>query len=529
MESKIKSVNQNTNSNSKDLSLSAFDGLLEYKETEDALYSSALIKANSGEFSKSFYYYEKLLKLNPTHKQALYDLGAIHSFLGNFENSINYGLKLANIDPTYKGILIHIANTYSNLGYHKDAMNFYKRELEQNPINLTAWSDFFLSLNYINLPIDERISLRNKFTEILKISNNHHSYSNTKIKIGYLSSDFRNHAVAYFIKGLITKHDKTKFDIYYYSISPIKDEITDVFIESGEFKDCHNLSVNQIIDVIQQDNIDILIDLNGFTQSNKIEVFLEKPSPIQITWLGFLNSMGIPTIEYKISDDNLIDFEFEDYYSEKIIKLKNSLVYDPPKSYPPLSNLPFEYNNYITFGYFNNLRKLNTEVLDSWINIFNGNENCKLLLIKSKFNHLNNNIITYLNERGFHNIEFKDESNLYDLMKCISLVDIALDAFPHSGGATTAHTLWMGVPVLTIQGNLEFERISSSISRTLGLDSFVCKNVDEYIQRGRNISEENLKDIRFDLRGKFPKYSDTIQDLEKKLITIYNSSKSSLS
>lgn len=529
MESIIKFINQNTNSNNQDLALSAFEELLEFKESENVLYSCALLTANSGDFNKSFYYYEKLLKHNPTHKQALYDLGAINSFLGNSEDSINYGIQLANIDPTYKDILVHLANTYSNLGHHREALNFYKRELEQNPNNLTAWSDFFLSLNYIDLSIDERIYLRNKFSQTLKVSKNQYSFNNKKIKIGYVSSDFRNHAVAYFIKGLITKHDKSKFDIYFYSTSSIKDDITNIFIESGEFKDCFNLSSNEIIDLIQNDNIDILIDLNGFTQSNKIEVFLEKPSLIQITWLGFLNSMGIPAIEYKISDNNLIDHEFEKYYSEKIIKLKNSLVYDPPLSYPSVSNPPFTYNNYITFGYFNNLRKLNSDVLDSWIKIFNGNQNCKLLLTRSKFNHLNDNIIRYLNERGFYNIELKDESNLYDLMKYISLVDIALDAFPHSGGATTAHTLWMGVPVLTIEGNLEFERISSSISKTIGLDSFVCKNVDEYVQRGTTISVDYLKEIRFSLRNKFPKYNETIQDLENNLISIYNSSISSLS
>jgi predicted O-linked N-acetylglucosamine transferase (SPINDLY family) len=164
---------------------------------------------------------------------------------------------------------------------------------------------------------------------------------------------------------------------------------------------------------------------------------------------------------------------------------------------------------------------LNKDVLDAWSIIFKSHKNCKLLIIKSKYNKLNNIITTYLNSKGFYNIEFRDESSLYDLMKIISLVDIALDPFPHTGGATTAHSLWMGVPVLTIQGKLEFERISSSILRNLQLDSFICENTEEYIQKGMSLRIEELKEIRLNIRSKFPDSNDAIKDLESKLVSLY--------
>jgi predicted O-linked N-acetylglucosamine transferase (SPINDLY family) len=507
--------------NTKDSPVYSSKEVLQNKENETILYSNALEAANSLNFENAFYYYKKLLEINPYHKQTFFDLGAINSFLGNVEESIKYAKLLIEIDHSYNNITIHLANTYSNLGYHNESINLFKEELNRNPHNLTAWSDFFLSLNYIELSLQDRIHFRNEFSKLLKTPTNYSGFNNQKIKIGYVSSDFRNHAVAYFIKGLITKHNNSKFDIYYYHLSPIQDEITNSFIKSGRFKECSNLSNDEILQEIRKDEIDILIDLNGFTQSNRLEVFLEKPACIQITWLGFLNSLGIPSIEYKISDSNLIENSFEDYYSEKIIKLDNSLVYDPPESYPPISNLPFTYNGFITFGYFNNLKKLNKDVLDAWSIIFKSHKNCKLLIIKSKYNKLNNIITTYLNSKGFYNIEFRDESSLYDLMKIISLVDIALDPFPHTGGATTAHSLWMGVPVLTIQGKLEFERISSSILRNLQLDSFICENTEEYIQKGMSLRIEELKEIRLNIRSKFPDSNDAIKDLESKLVSLY--------
>lgn len=516
-------IHNSITSENQESALSALEELSEIKESDDIFYSCGLINANLGNFPKSFYYYNKVLELNPTHKQALYDLGALNSFIGDWDSSIIYGEKLISIDPAYNNILVHVANTYSYLGNYDKSINYFQKILDNDPYNLLAWSDLFLSLNYINVELHERIMLRDKFNLLLSsFSNNQISIKRKqKIKIGYVSSDFRNHAVSYFIKGLITKHNKDKFDVYFYSISPIQDDITEIFKSKGSFIDCSKIETDSLIQVIKNDDIDILIDLNGFTQSNRLEVFLNNAAPIQITWLGFLNSLGIPSIKYKISDKNLIESEYESYYSEDIIKLENSLVYDPPSEYPDITELPYDNNGYMTFGYFNNLRKLNNNVLDVWIEIFKHHSNCKLIMIKSKYNKSNDDIVSYLNSHGFFNIELKDESSLYTFMENMNEVDIALDPFPHSGGATTAHCLWMGVPVLTIEGKLEFERISSSISKVVGLNNFICKDEQDYVKKGSSIDFERLKYIRYDLRNRFPKAENVIQELESKLLDIY--------
>ena len=525
MKSILEFIQSSITSDNQESALSALEELSQIKESDDLFYSCGLISANLGNFQKSFYYYNKVLELNPSHKQSLFDLGALNFYTGDWDHSIKFGEELISLDPTYNNILIHVANTYSYLGNYDTSINYFKKALDYNPYNLTAWSDLFLSLNYINIDLDERISLRNKFALLLSNSANNqiHIKRNHKIKIGYVSSDFRNHAVSYFIKGLITKHNKEKFDVYFYSLSPIQDDITEVFKNNGNFLDCSKTNTESLVQIIKDNDIDILIDLNGFTQSNRLEVFLNNAAPIQITWLGFLNSLGIPSIKYKISDKNLIESEYESYYSEDIIKLQNSLVYDPPSKYPNITEIPYDKNGFITFGYFNNIRKLNTHVLDIWIEIFKNHNDCKLIMIKSKHSKSNEHFVSYLNSHGFFNIEFKDESSLYTLMENINEVDIALDAFPHSGGATTAHCLWMGVPVLTIEGKLEFERISSSISKVVGLDNFICKDEQDYIQRGSLVDIDQLRYIRSDLRNRFPNAETVIQELESKLSDIYES------
>ena len=517
MNSALQFINNNITPNNQKLALSALEELLQFKESDDLYYSCGLISANLNEFNNSLYYFNKALELNPYHKQSLFDLGAISSHLGNWDNSIMYGDRLIDLDPSYNNILIHVANTYSYVGNHNISIEYFKKAIDINPYNLTAWSDLFLSLNYVDINIEDRISLRNKFSSLFSSLIKNESpqlQKRNKYKVAYISSDFRNHAVSYFLKGLITKHNKEKFDIYFYSCSNIEDDITEQFKNSGNFINCYNMSTEDVVQRIKNDEIDILIDLNGFTQSNRLELFLYNCAPIQVSWLGFLNSLGIPSIKYKISDENLIDNETEGYYYENIIKLKNSLIYDPPSIYPEITPLPYTKNQFITFGYFNNLRKLNVNVLDTWVEIFKNNPNCKLIIIKSSFDKLNQNLVSYFNSKDFFNIELRDESTLYDLMHNISEVDIALDPFPHSGGATTAHCLWMGVPVLTIDGKIEFERISSSISKSLGLDIFIAKDKDQYMKKGIHLDMNELENIRCNLRSRFPKAESVIHELE---------------
>lgn len=197
-------------------------------------------------------------------------------------------------------------------------------------------------------------------------------------------------------------------------------------------------------------------------------------------------------------------------------------MYDPPNNCPHISPSPYEINGYFTFGFFNNFRKLNDDVLDTWVSIMLSHKNCKFVVMKSDFQEQIEYVISYLNQRGFDNIEVLNNVDIREFMECIGYVDVCLDPFYHVGGVTTAHSLWMGVPILTLEGNLESERISSALLKNVGLDSFIAKSKDEYILKGIEIPIHKLKDIRNNIRHMFPKREDVLNELEMAFTTIYN-------
>jgi protein O-GlcNAc transferase len=491
--------------------------LLKESQSNDLLYYAGLLSANVGLFDESIYYYSTLLQSDPQHKQALFDIGAISFHIGKWDESIHYGNTLIEIDNTYNDILIHVANSYSYLGKYKEASELFAKSLNINP-SIKTWSDYFLSLNYINLDSGIREYIRNKFMGSIPNYPIPNINPKNKIRIGYVSSDFRNHAVSYFYKGLITKHNSNRFEVYYYYTRPFgEDDITEIYKSSGIFKTIGNS--DNLYEIIKNDDIDILIDLNGFTGGNSLDVFIQNPSPIQMTWLGFLNTLSIPSIKYKISDKNLIPSHNQSKYSEQILMLDNSLYYHPPTDSPKISESPYSKNGWITFGYFNSLRKVNDEVLEAWGDILLSHNNSKFIIVGSKYEPLNIKISNYMYKRGFYNLEFKEECSMYDFMKIISETDIALDPFPHVGGATTGHTLWMGVPILTLRGEMEFERISSSLLTILGLDEFVANSKEDYIKIGKEIQIQKIIEFRKSMRERFPE--PNINELEDFYINIY--------
>lgn len=520
----LKQLAQYSLTQSRELQSQVLNAMRDFSEEDfdsDIFYLMGLLSANIGEFESSFYYYSRCLDKNPTYKNALFDLGAIHFNLGYWNEGIMYGEQVYRLDKDFKNITQHLANSYSQIGKHDEANHYYRESIELNPNNIQVWADYFLSLNYCNIPIESRIELQNEYkrqgfqnNEFPKI------VRKSKIRIGYVSSDFRNHAVSYFYKGLITHHNQEVFDVYFYSTSDINDDITQKFQESGTFKCITNSEL--LYNTIILDDIDILIDLNGYTRGHSLDVFINNPSPIQITWLGFLNSLSLSSLPYKLTDRNLIDDSIKDYYTEELLLLNNCLFYDPPQNCPNISPLPYLKNGYLTFGFFNNFRKVNDDVLYAWSKILLSHKDCKFIMISSDFKHQNEYVIDYLNNQGFTNIEMVKQGDIIQFMELFNQVDVSLDPFHHVGGVTTAHSLWMGVPVLTLQGSLESERISSALLKNVGLDYHVSFNQEEYIQKGIDLDSNTLIEIRRHLRDRFPKRDSILKELENTYIGLYH-------
>jgi len=324
---------------------------------------------------------------------------------------------------------------------------------------------------------------------------------NSKIKIGFISSDFRgNHSITYFLEKTLEFVDKDKIQLISFSnVEKNKIDLTTTKFEKlfDKFYDTHELNIEQLASFINSKKIDILIDLMGFTGESRIELFNSRISRIQIVWLGYCNTVGLDCVDYLISDENLIFKSEEKYYAEKIIKLKDIWSchsgIDIERKY---NQLPAKKNKYITFGSFNNFFKISESNIDTWSNILKSVKNSKLILKSSLKNLIDYDLKNKFSDKGvLDSIIFlnrtegiKDHFNLY------KEIDLSLDTFPYNGVTTSFESLWMNVPVLSLKGHNFNSRCGESINVNAGLNHFVAKNPKEYVQKAILYSE-NLEKL----------------------------------
>tara|TARA_B100000579_G_C22840308_1_gene861062 strand:+ start:171 stop:1865 length:1695 start_codon:yes stop_codon:yes gene_type:complete len=322
---------------------------------------------------------------------------------------------------------------------------------------------------------------------------------NKKIKIGFISGNLcNNHSVTYFLKNTFKYMDKSKFEIYIFSFGNKKSsKIIEDINNNIDFNfDITNLDNQKVIDLIQSKKINILFDLMGVTDADRIEIFNNRVCPIQISWLGYCNTIGFDTIDYILADKNLIKEDEKKYYSEKILELP--YIWNVHSGFDFERNnveSPFIQNGYITFGSFGNFRKISDDVIDVWTDILSNIENSKLLL-KSSEDYENTILINKFKKIGLENrITIYDRSkfsNLKDHLNLYKKLDIALDTFPYNGVTTTFEALWMGVPVIGIKGFNFNSRCGESILKNANLSSFIASDKQNYLDKAVHFSK-NIK------------------------------------
>ena len=360
---------------------------------------------------------------------------------------------------------------------------------------------------------------------------------NKKIKIGFISKDFKaNHSLTYFLKSFLLYFDKNKFETYGITLTDdnfIKDSSLELKNNFENWLNLSKLNNQEIINVLQNHKIEILVDLLGLFHADRIEIFNSRISPLQVSWLGYPNTVGFSNIDYLISDKNLIKDGEEKFYSEKILKL--SEIWNCHSGFEfdrKLLETPVKLNKYITFGSFNNFLKISNEVLEVWSEILKKTKNSKLIL-KSSLN-VNNNIIYEKFEKfGVHNsIKIYESSNFKDIKDHINLykkIDIALDTFPYNGVTTTFEALWSGVPVISMKGYNMNSRCGESILKNGKIDSLISENKKDYITKALYYSKniDKLEELRLKIFNNIlnsPLFNSKKFSIEyqNKLLSVYN-------
>lgn len=321
--------------------------------------------------------------------------------------------------------------------------------------------------------------------------------SGRKLRIGYVSGDFRAHSVAYFFEPLLEQLDRDRFEVACYYSNVRSDAVTrrirsraDVWVE------CMGQSDDALAERIHSDCVDILVDLSGHTGNNRLPAFALKPAPVQMTWLGYSDTTGLTRMDYRISDHFVSPpGRFEQWHSEALLRLPHAfLCYAPPHDAPEVSPPPSQASGHVTFGCFNFLGKVSDEILLAWAEILRRSPHASLLLKNKSLGDAatRSALQTRVARCGIamdRLILQAYEPDVRSHLEHYGRVDIALDSFPYSGGTTTCEALWMGVPVVSLAGNSYVSRMGLSLLTNSGRPEWSADSLAGYVDVALSLAE----------------------------------------
>jgi len=312
-----------------------------------------------------------------------------------------------------------------------------------------------------------------------------------RLKVAYISADFNAHPVGAFMNQIIRSHDRQRFEIYCYAYLERNDAITENFRNQAEhFIDITAMRFDEVAKRIHADGIHLLIDLGGHTTNSRLAVLAYKPAPVQLTYLGYPNTTGLPTVDYRITD-HFAESPEGTRYVEKLLQMPQSfLCYGTGLAQQPSDAAPVTKNGHITFASLNHLRKLTPETIRTWSRILNRVPDSRLLMkaraVESGSSLILENVLAEFERHGIkrERIEFLPFTDSHKAhMLQYNEIDVALDSFPYNGTTTTCDALIMGVPVVTLAGAPHAQRVSCSILKNIGFEETITHSADEYVEK----------------------------------------------
>ncbi len=438
--------------------------------------------------------YKKAILLNIEGFNATHNnLGNIYLTLKNYDLANKYFIQALELNGDKSLIYNNLGILYSDIGEVEKSVYYFEKAISLNKNNNYIYSRFLATSLYIDNNDDYRknsLAYGNNFSLNNKTQNKF-SPSNTEIiNVGFLSSNFRQHPVGYYLLDLLPLLKSKELNCFFYSNLDEEDSYTQKLKSNFyNWNNISNLDDRQVSDIIKRDNINILIDMSGHTGDNRLPVMIYKSAPIQISWADYLASTGLKEIDYIIGDPFVTPDSISNQFIEKIWRLKNiwcclstsDIINLKPSDTPALNS------SFITFGSFNNLNKVNHKVIETWSSILKQVPNSKLYLKSHQFRegvHINR--ITDLFKKfnvSKDRLILERDSVREESLKCYNKVDIALDTFPYNGGTTSFELSWMCVPLLTLKGNTFISKCGESINNNINMESWICDNYDDYIKK----------------------------------------------
>lgn len=456
-----------------------------------ALTNLGLAQRLTGHSAAAEALYRKALALDPRNATARVGLGntllARHAFgeaAALLEETVALGLDPANAATS-------LGNALMRLGRPGDAIAAYRKALAAEPASGVAQSNLLHALHFDpSVSPAELADAHRRWGEQVLVAAPKRARSRAPhhpLRVGYVSADFRRHPVAFLFEPVLAAHDVDRFRIYCYSATEEADEFTARLRERCAWRDIAGLSDEQVCALVQSDEIDVLVDLSGHTAGNRLGVFAHAPAPVQLSWLGYFDTTGLPTMDYLVSDAYSTPPQSQPLFVEKLWCLPEvRFCYLAPDYAPPPAAAPCLKNGYVTFGSFNRLEKLNERVLRLWAAILAALPESRLLLKAKAFDDAGGRR-AWLARFAAHGVTeerliLRGHSDHPAMLAEYAQIDVALDVFPFTGGLTTLEALWMGVPVVTLAGTTLLARQSASFLHAIGRDEWIAEDEQRYVE-----------------------------------------------
>ncbi|MBL8523359.1 MAG: tetratricopeptide repeat protein [Betaproteobacteria bacterium] len=481
----------------------------------EAHYNLALCAFERGDLAAAEAGNRRALELKPALAEAHNNLGMIldeQGRLGEAEVSCRLALQLR---PDMAAAHNGLGNILKNRGNPGEAVASYRRALALNPADLAAHDNLLLCLNYAALQSPaECLQAARQFGQMIESqagppqSSWRCDPSPSRLRVGMVSGDLRQHPVGHFLESMLAHIDPAKIELFAYSNHASADELSACIRPYfSQWKTIHQLGDAEAAKTIHDDGVHIAIDLSGHTQHNRLPLFARRPAPLQVSWLGYFATTGVAQIDYLLTDSVATPPHDAAHFSERLWPLPDTrLCFTPPQDAPDVTPPPFVRNGHVTFGCYQNLAKVSDEVLGAWGKILAALPDARLRLQARPLGYPQEreHLAQRCAKQGLDpaRMDMHGESTRTAYLASHAEVDMILDTFPFPGGTTTCEALWMGVPTLTLCGDRMLARQGASMLTAAELTGWIAGDAADYVYRAvehaRN--REGLAALRAGLR-----------------------------
>jgi len=454
--------------------------------------------------------YDRALAINPRLAEAW--LGRANILMLNLRvaEALAACQSALAIQPGSALALTQIAQCHARLGDAEAAVSFFDRALAIKPDDEVAISSRIFTLDFCAAAgFAEHQAARSEWWRRIgskifarhPLQHDNDRDPDRRIVLGYVSAEFRHRSAAFAFRPVLQNHDKSRFEVICYSNAVVEDAVTGTFRDAADrWRDVLQWSDDQLADCIRADKVDILIDLSGHGEANRLRTFAGKPAPVQVTAWGHATGTGLPTIDYLFSDPVMIPAEVRHLYAEQFHDLPCAIIIEPPPAGLRYPEPPVTSNGYLTYGVFNRVSKLSNAAIAVWARILRSEPTSRLLIKHSQIDDAA--VRSMLMEKFAAHAIAPDRITLLGStpraqhLAAYRQVDICLDPFPQGGGVSTWEALYMGVPVVAKLGKGAAGRVGGAILSAVGLGDWVADDDYRYVEIASQSTPDRLRTIR---------------------------------